>query len=174
MEEKYLPVGSVCMLKGGQKAVMVVGYGIQPKEEPNVIYDYLGALYPEGIVTMEQNMVFNHDNIDKVLFKGYETDEQKGFNQKIVEVINQMKTSGGMTTGTVGTPASTAPAQATTNDFNDQKVLNVESPIPTVENAPAAEPSVETLDAPAAAAPQASTSYVPPFSPFGNQDNNAQ
>ena len=77
MEEKYLPVGSVCMLKGGQKAVMVVGYGIQPKENPNVVYDYLGALYPEGIVTMDQNMVFNHENIDRVLFKGYETEEQK-------------------------------------------------------------------------------------------------
>ena len=91
MEEKYLPVGSVCMLKGGQKAVMVVGYGIQPKENPNVVYDYLGALYPEGIVTMDQNMVFNHENIDRVLFKGYETEEQKSFNKQIVQIIGQMK-----------------------------------------------------------------------------------
>ena len=167
MEEKYLPVGSVCMLKGGQKAVMVVGYGIQPKEEPNVMYDYLGALYPEGIVTVEQNMVFNHENIDKVLFKGYETDEQKSFNQKITEVINQIKTEG-VSTGTVEVPA--APAQASVSDFNDQKVIN---PIPVEPAAPA----VETLgsDEPAATStPQASTAYVPPFSPFGNQDNNAQ
>ncbi len=28
MEEKYLPVGTVCMLKGGKKRVMVIGYGI--------------------------------------------------------------------------------------------------------------------------------------------------
>ncbi len=164
MEEKYLPVGTVCMLKGGKKAVMVVGYGIQPKEEPNVIYDYLGALYPEGIVTMEQNMVFNHENIESILFKGYESDEQKSFNQKIVEVINEMK--GGNSLSSNNTTSST-------NDFNSQKII----PVDGIQPASPKKDSVETLSNNDGVIPtinnqSGQASYVPPFAPFN--DNNMQ
>lgn len=164
MEEKYLPVGTVCMLKGGKKAVMIVGYGIQPKEEPNVIYDYLGALYPEGIVTMEQNMVFNHENIESILFKGYESDEQKSFNQKIVEVISQMKSGNTASTNNVNS--------ASNNDFNSQNIIPVDG-----MQSNSNQSSVETLGSNEDVIPTINNSsqqanYVPPFAPFN--DNNMQ
>lgn len=166
MKEKYLPVGSVCMLKGGKKAVMVVGYGIQPKEEPNVIYDYLGALYPEGIITMEQNMVFNHENIESILFKGYENDEQRSFNQKIVEVIGKMKS---------GNVASTNNVNASlNNDFNSQNIIPVDS----MQSASSNQNSVETLNSSDNVIPtindqsQQASSYVPPFATFDDINGN--
>lgn len=162
MEEKYLPVGSVCMLKGGQKAVMVVGYGIQPKENPNVVYDYLGALYPEGIVTMDQNMVFNHENIDRVLFKGYETEEQKSFNKQIIGIIGQMKNG---SVANNNTEASIPTIQNNNQDFNEQKIIPVDNNI--LSNEKTQSSTIETLSS-----NQNTATYVPPFSSFGDTNNN--
>lgn len=163
MEEKYLPVGSVCMLKGGQKAVMVVGYGIQPKENPNVVYDYLGALYPEGIVTMDQNMVFNHENIDRVLFKGYETEEQKSFNKQIIEIIGQMKNSSVVNNNAAADSIPTI--QNNNQDFNEQKIIPVDNNI--LSNEKTQSSTIETLSS-----NQNAATYVPPFSSFGDTNNN--
>ena len=68
MKDKYLPLGTVCMLKGGQKGLMVVGYCPQAVENGETKqYDYVGCMYPEGIVSSDQNLVFNHEQIDSII-----------------------------------------------------------------------------------------------------------
>lgn len=70
MKEKYLPLGTVCMLKGGEKALMVIGYCPQTTSEgesESKMYDYVACLYPEGVVSSDQNLVFNHDQIDHIV-----------------------------------------------------------------------------------------------------------
>lgn len=48
------------------------------------MFDYGACFYPEGMVTSDQLFAFNHEQIDKVCFKGYETDKQ----EEISKVLN--------------------------------------------------------------------------------------
>ena len=90
MEEKYLPIGTVCLLKGGKKRVMIIGFGIRPNENPDIIYDYLGCLFPEGVVSLEQNMVFNHDQIQTIINKGFADEETSKFNEMLKNTVAKM------------------------------------------------------------------------------------
>jgi len=89
--EKYLPIGTVVLLKNAQKRVMIIGFAIQSETGAGEVYDYLGCLYPEGIISSNQNLVFNHDQIDKVFYIGYQDDEWKQLEQKIDGIIQEMR-----------------------------------------------------------------------------------
>ena len=89
--EKYLPLGTVLMLKKGKHRVMVVGYCAKieaVKDAP--FYDYIGCLFPEGIFTSEQTLVFNHSDIDKVYHIGFSDDETKKFDFKLKEIMKNV------------------------------------------------------------------------------------
>ena len=86
--EKYLPIGSVVLLKNAKKRLMITGFYIVPNEDNSKIYDYSGCLYPEGLINSEQTAVFNHDQIDKIYAIGYSDDEEKQFKNKLNELIN--------------------------------------------------------------------------------------
>ena len=85
MEEKFLPVGSVVLLKGGKKRVMVIGFCAMSKENEGKIFDYSGCLYPEGLIASNQTCLFNHDQIEKVFFKGFVDNEETEFKNKLNE-----------------------------------------------------------------------------------------
>lgn len=76
--DKYLPIGSVVLLKNGSKRVMIYGRK-QIHIETNKEWDYLACLYPEGNINEEFMYLFNHDQIDKVYFLGYRDDEELQF-----------------------------------------------------------------------------------------------
>ncbi|MBR1416812.1 MAG: DUF4176 domain-containing protein [Bacilli bacterium] len=86
---KLLPIGSVVLLDGGEKKVMVTGFYSVPAEDQNKVYDYSGCLFPEGVISSEQNLLFDHKQIVKVFYMGYKDDEEKSFKQKLGEVINK-------------------------------------------------------------------------------------
>lgn len=87
--EKYLPIGSVVLLKNAKKRLMITGFYIKAKTDNNdMIYDYSGCLYPEGVLSSEENCVFNHDQIDKIYFLGYSDDEEKKFKEELIKAIN--------------------------------------------------------------------------------------
>ena len=71
--ENLLPIGSVVRLTDAKKKVVIMG--IMPvKHMPDgedIIYDYLGVPYPEGYMTQETGLLFNHDKIDEIIFEGY-------------------------------------------------------------------------------------------------------
>lgn len=81
MEEKLnelLPIGSVVLLKNAKKKLMITGvFPIQTEEEE--VYDYIAVIYPEGYIGPRSNYVFNHGDIEEVLFKGYDDEERKGY-----------------------------------------------------------------------------------------------
>lgn len=85
--EKFLPIGTVVMLKNGTKRVMITGFLTTPNDNPNMTYDYTGCLYPEGVLTSEQTMVFNHDQIAQIYFLGFVDDEEKNFKQQLNEIL---------------------------------------------------------------------------------------
>ena len=81
--EKILSIGSVVLLKGGTKKVMVTGYLAVNNENQKEMYDYSGCLYPEGFLDSEQVLLFNSDQIEKVFFEGYVDEEQQEFTKKL-------------------------------------------------------------------------------------------
>lgn len=87
MEEKYLPIGSVVMLKEGTKRTMIIGYYVI-SEDGNK-YDYAACLYPEGVLTSDKTLLFNHDQIDEVYAKGFMDEEQKEYMNKLKELISE-------------------------------------------------------------------------------------
>ena len=87
--EKYLPIGTVVVLKNATKRVMITGFASMSPETGNQVFDYSGCLYPEGFFDYNQVCVFNHDQIDKVFFKGFEDEEEKTFKEKFVAEVNK-------------------------------------------------------------------------------------
>jgi len=86
---KFLPIGSIVLLKGATKRLMITGFCVVPDEDKNKIFDYSGCLYPEGIISNEQTALFNHDQIDKVFSIGYSDEEEIRFKAKLVEALNE-------------------------------------------------------------------------------------
>lgn len=81
---KYLELGSVVLLKKGTKRIMIYGRR-QIEVETKLIYDYVACFYPEGNISEEYMFLFNHEDIDTVIFKGYEDEEDVQFQKVIFE-----------------------------------------------------------------------------------------
>lgn len=88
MKEKFLPLGSVVLLKNATKRLMITGFYVKADENNEKTYDYVGCLYPEGVISSKENCVFNHEQIDKIFFIGYSDDEEKKFKEKLNKAVN--------------------------------------------------------------------------------------
>ena len=89
--EKYLPVGTVVMLKGGKKRTMITGFCSVADEDKSKVYDYTGCLYPEGVISSNQTLLFNHEQIDKIYHLGLVDEEEKQFKQRLNTMMQTMK-----------------------------------------------------------------------------------
>ncbi len=108
MKEKYLPIGTVVLLKGGRKRAMITGFCSVAQENQEKIYDYSGCVYPEGYLSSNQVCLFDHDQIDKIFFLGYEDDEEKAFKDKLNKIVASIEEENANAEATVE-PASTSP-----------------------------------------------------------------
>ena len=88
--EKYLPIGTVVMLKGGKKRAMITGFCSISEEDKTKVFDYSGCLYPEGFISSNQTLLFNHEQIDKIFHLGLVDEEEKQFKQKLNAMIQNM------------------------------------------------------------------------------------
>ncbi len=91
-DKKYLPIGTVVILKGGTKKLMITGFCSIPKGE-HKIYDYTGCMYPEGILSSSSSFLFDHEQIENVFFKGYNDEEEIAFKERLngmIEKINEV------------------------------------------------------------------------------------
>lgn len=77
--DKYLPLGTVVLLKQSDKKLMITGFLGTDKENLKEIYDYIGCLYPEGMLESGKSLLFNHNQIDKIYHFGYSDNEEKEF-----------------------------------------------------------------------------------------------
>ena len=85
--KEYLPIGSVVLLKDAQKKVMITGYTPIDMETKNKIYEYLGGVFPEGIIKSDENILFDTKDIDKIFFKGFVNEEQENFITEVKEIL---------------------------------------------------------------------------------------
>lgn len=93
MREKYLPIGTVVLLKGGRKRAMITGFCSVAQENQEKIYDYSGCVYPEGYLSSNQVCLFDHDQIEKIFFVGFEDDEEVAFKDKLNKIVASIETS---------------------------------------------------------------------------------
>ncbi len=63
--KKLLPIGTVVLLDGGSKKVMIYGKDVI-KQDTNEHYDYLACLYPEGYLGTDYNIFFDHEFIVRI------------------------------------------------------------------------------------------------------------
>ncbi len=79
--QDLLPIGSVVLLKNGEKKLMIIGImQSDGKGRRKRNYDYLGELYPEGhLGEGVHQYLFNHEDINEILFRGYEDAERAAF-----------------------------------------------------------------------------------------------
>lgn len=88
MIKDLLPIGSVVMLKNAKKPLMIFGIKQLATEKPDEEFDYIGVLYPEGNMGTQFQYLFNHADIEKVFFTGYETEERKQFLEELSHIYD--------------------------------------------------------------------------------------
>ena len=92
VKEKFLPIGTVVMLAGGSKRLMITGFGAVTESNKEKIWDYSGCIYPEGFLSSEQICLFNHEQIEKIYYLGLaEDEEEKAFKKTLNEISNMIK-----------------------------------------------------------------------------------
>ena len=153
MKEKYLPIGTVVLLKGGKKRAMITGFCSVAQENQDKIYDYSGCVYPEGYLSSNQVCLFDHDQIEEIFFVGFEDEEEKAFKEKLNTIVSNLEKEKAEDTAVAEASAEPAPATAVEE--------SVAAPVE----------SLETLEEPVAtpvATPAESTEEVQPIGGIGN------
>ena len=67
---KYYPIGTVVVLKEGTWPLMIYARQQTQKRKADIVYDYVGCLYPQGYMDENYIVFFQHRDIDKVLHQG--------------------------------------------------------------------------------------------------------
>ena len=80
---ELLPIGSIVLLEGEEKKLIIFGVG-QTQLEENKDFDYIGVVYPEGNMGEGSQFLFNHSDIEEIVFRGYEDEERDNF----LEMLN--------------------------------------------------------------------------------------
>ena len=86
IKPKYLPVGTVVLLANGTKRVMINGFCTMDANKPDKIYDYSGVLFPEGSLSSDQTLLFDHNQIIRVDHMGLDDQEERDFKVKLVQI----------------------------------------------------------------------------------------
>lgn len=89
--EKYLPIGSVVLLRDAKKRVMVTGFAVKSPQYGDRIFDYIGCLYPEGSISQDKNLLFDHKDIAQIFALGFSDEEQKAFMVKLKDAVSKME-----------------------------------------------------------------------------------
>lgn len=83
--KEYLPLGSIVVLKGGRKKLMIYGRN-QIQKSTSTLFDYVSCLYPEGNMSEEYNYLFNHEDIQQVIHRGFTNLEEEG----MLRILHEM------------------------------------------------------------------------------------
>lgn len=86
MNKSLLPIGTVVLLKGATKKLMITGY-YSKTADSNKIYTYNACIFPEGY--MENTFcLFDANQIDEVFYKGLENDEFEKYTDSLSSEYN--------------------------------------------------------------------------------------
>jgi hypothetical protein len=83
--DRYLPIGSVVLLSGGRKRIMIYGQ-MQRETGTGEIWDYVACPYPEGHLGKQFTYLFNHGQIARVFFIGSQDREEIAFSERLAAI----------------------------------------------------------------------------------------
>lgn len=88
-DDKFLPIGTVCLLKDASKKVMINGYLVSDGKDGDTLYDYSAVMFPSG---NSIKLAFNHNQISKIISIGYQDAETLAYIQELnsIEPIIRM------------------------------------------------------------------------------------
>lgn len=86
---ELLPIGSIVLLKDGEKRLMISGIMQTDTGGNQENYDYLGVLYPEGHIGEGFQYLFNHEDINEIIFRGFEDSERVEFLEKLANLYER-------------------------------------------------------------------------------------
>lgn len=84
-----LPIGSVVLLKEGEKRLMIFGIK-QLNKGSDEVYDYIGCLYPEGHIGDDHLYLFNHEDIERIDFLGFVDGEHQVFRNYLANELQKL------------------------------------------------------------------------------------
>ncbi|AYV69408.1 MULTISPECIES: DUF4176 domain-containing protein [Niallia] len=79
---ELLPIGTIVLLDIFSQPLMIYGR-MQQQAEKNKIWQYVACPYPQGHISDETNVFFNHEQIKQVIFKGLESEGEKLMREKL-------------------------------------------------------------------------------------------
>ena len=85
----FLPVGTVVELKNAKRKLVIIGI-FQLDLENEVVYDYVGVLYPEGYIGSNSCFLFNKEDIKNIVYQGYDDDDRKGYISMMDTALQQV------------------------------------------------------------------------------------
>ena len=91
MQEKFLPIGTVCQLIGAEQKVAITGFCMRNENQPDKIFDYVACYYPQGVYDQNKNILFDHNQIEKIIYLGFVNEEEKAFKEKVKELLSQQE-----------------------------------------------------------------------------------
>ncbi len=89
MYEQLLPLGSVVLVRGARKRLMITGR-LQVRVGENKVYDYSGCLFPEGLVSSDSLAFFDHSAIEHLYFVGFQDEEELSFRTERLGALGEV------------------------------------------------------------------------------------
>ncbi len=86
-KKRYLPIGSVVLLKDSDKKFVIIGYYYHDYLTEKT-YDYCGCIYPIGVIPHGLGMCFNQEDVEKVIDLGFVTKNYEIYTNKLKEMID--------------------------------------------------------------------------------------
>ncbi len=125
MEEKYLPIGTICTLKGKNKKYMITGYYSVEFNGNLKINDYVGCVYPEGMLLPNQTLTFNHTDIENIDFMGFKNEEET----KFMSILNRLTGNISKSEKNKNTPFLTSNSSYSKLLFDENGVVRIAEPV---------------------------------------------
>ena len=84
--KSLLPIGSVVLLNGAEKELMIIG--IFPVNEEQR-YDYLAVVYPEGYINDKYIFLFDHKDIAEIKYLGFMDSSYQLYRSGLSTILEQ-------------------------------------------------------------------------------------
>lgn len=89
-QQAFLPIGTIVILKGSEKKMMIVSRLVTTSIEEVVYFEYGACAYPEGMVG-DTVRYFNSDEIVHVVHQGFADGEDVALQERLIEVLEHIQ-----------------------------------------------------------------------------------
>ena len=89
MAKHIFPIGTVVLLKGAKKRVMICGR-FQKREGDDTLYDYSGCPFPEGLNSPRQLVLFQNEDVDQLFFIGCQDQEELLYREQLRKRLEEL------------------------------------------------------------------------------------